>query len=36
VLAHEYGVIDYRRLYPVLQDDVANLVVELMRLLASI
>ncbi len=36
VLAHEYGVIDYRRLYTVLRNDLPKLVVELERLLGSI
>ena len=36
VLAHEYGAIDYRRLYTVLRDGIPELVSNLENILASI
>jgi uncharacterized protein with HEPN domain len=36
VLAHEYGDIDYRRLYTVIKEGVPALIVALQRILDSI
>lgn len=36
VLAHEYGAIDYRRLYTVIEDGIPALIVALEKMLASI
>lgn len=36
VLAHEYGAIDYRRLYAVIKDGIPALIIALENILASI
>lgn len=36
VLAHEYGAIDYRRLYAILRDDVPSLIHSLDAILATL
>jgi uncharacterized protein with HEPN domain len=36
VLAHEYGAIDYRRLYTVIKDGVPALIIALQRILDSL
>lgn len=36
VLAHEYGAIDYQRLYAVVRDGVPALIIALEKILASI